>query len=57
VFSGSIAFGLVKGSSYTGDGRCRLYYYMSTDYLPPGWTVAVQSGIQAPQNQKTSETN
>jgi hypothetical protein len=50
VFSGSIAFGLVKGSSYTGDGRCRLYYYMSTDYLPPGWTVAVQSGIQAPQN-------
>ena len=40
VFAGTIAFGLVKGSSYTGDGRCRLYYYMSTDYLPPGWTVA-----------------
>ncbi len=41
VFAGTIAFGLVKGSSYTGDGRCRLYYYMSTDYLPPGWTVAI----------------
>lgn len=52
VFSATIAFGLVKGSSYTADGRCRLYYYMSTDYLPPGWTVAVQSGLQAPQNQK-----
>jgi len=41
VFAGTIAFGLVKGESHTGDGRCRLYYYMSTDYLPPGWTVAV----------------
>lgn len=40
VFAGTIALGLVKGSSYTGDGRCRLYYYMSIDYLPPGWTVA-----------------
>ena len=41
VFAGEIAFGLVKGESHTADGRCRLYYYMSTDYLPPGWTVAV----------------
>lgn len=40
VFSGTIAFGLVKGSSSTADRQCRLYYYMSTDYLPPGWTVA-----------------
>jgi len=44
VFSGTIAFGLVKGSSYTADGRCRLYYYMSTDYLPPGWRLAYQAG-------------
>jgi hypothetical protein len=42
VFAGTIALGLVKGESHTGDGRCRLYYYMSIDYLPPGWTVAVQ---------------
>ncbi len=39
VFVGNTAFGLVKGSSYTADGRCRLYYYMSTDYLPPTWTL------------------
>ena len=57
VFSGTIAFGLVKGSSYTGDGRCRLYYYMSTDYLPPGWTVAVEGAASVAQKQKTPETN
>ena len=39
VFSGTIAFGTVKGASYSGDSVCRLYYYMSTDYLPPGWTL------------------
>ena len=39
VFSGTIAFGILKGASYTADGVCRLYYYMSTDYLPPGWTL------------------
>jgi len=48
VFAGTIAFGLVKGESHTGDGRCRLYYYMSTDYLPPGWTVAVSRPGAAP---------
>ncbi|NIJ08706.1 hypothetical protein FHS31_002327 [Sphingomonas vulcanisoli] len=39
VFLGTVAFGLVKADSVT-DGVCKLYYYMSTDYLPPGWTVA-----------------
>lgn len=39
VFLGSVAFGLVKGESADG-GTCKLYYYMSTDYLPPGWTLA-----------------
>jgi hypothetical protein len=39
VFSGTIAFGILKGASYTADGVCRLYYYMSIDYLPPGWTL------------------
>ena len=48
VFAGTIAFGLVKGESHTGDGRCRLYYYMSTDYLPPGWTVAVEGAGRQP---------
>ena len=39
VFSGTIAFGIVKGASYRRDGACNLYYYMSTDYLPEGWTL------------------
>lgn len=39
VFSGTIAFGIVKGGSYRRDGGCNFYYYMSTDYLPPGWTL------------------
>lgn len=39
VFVGSTAFGLVKGAS-SADGACKLYYYMSTDYLPAGWTVS-----------------
>ncbi|MDO6413557.1 hypothetical protein Q4F19_04095 [Sphingomonas sp. BIUV-7] len=38
VFLGSVAFGLVKGDS-SENGTCRLYYYMSADYFPPGWTV------------------
>jgi len=42
VFVGTIAFGLTKGASYTADGTCKLYYYMSTDYLPPAWTVMVR---------------
>ncbi|HWI85311.1 MAG TPA: hypothetical protein VNT42_03160, partial [Sphingomonas sp.] len=57
VFNVTIAFGLVKGSSYTADGRCRLYYYMSTDYLPPGWTVAYQRAGEMPEKQKPPKTN
>lgn len=38
VFLGQIAFGLVKGDS-SERGTCRLYYYMSVDYLPTGWTL------------------
>lgn len=41
VFAGTIAFGTVKGASYV-EGVCRRYYYMSTDYLPPGWTLLHQ---------------
>lgn len=39
VFSGTVAFGLVKGASSDAAGACQLYFYMSTDYLPPGWTL------------------
>jgi hypothetical protein len=41
VFLGTVAFGLVKGSSYGRNGSCNFYFYMSTDYLPPGWTLLV----------------
>jgi hypothetical protein len=39
VFSGTIAFGIAKGGSYGAGGACNFYYYMSTDYLPPGWRL------------------
>lgn len=39
VFAGTIAFGILKGGSYRRDGTCNFYYYMSTDYLPPGWSL------------------
>ena len=38
IFSGTTAFGIAKGGSYSG-GACRFYYYMSTDFLPPGWSL------------------
>jgi streptogrisin C len=39
VFAGTTAFGILKGGSYRRDGGCTFYYYMSTDYLPAGWTL------------------
>ena len=39
VFSGTTAFGIVKGASYRPDGSCAFYFYMSTDYLPAGWSL------------------
>jgi streptogrisin C len=39
VFLGGTAFGMVKGGSYRPDGSCAFYFYMSLDYLPPGWTL------------------
>jgi hypothetical protein len=39
VFDRTVALGLVKGGTYRRDGTCAFYYYMSTDYLPPGWSL------------------
>ncbi|HZG09007.1 MAG TPA: hypothetical protein VEZ70_08515 [Allosphingosinicella sp.] len=39
VFSGATAFGITKGATYDREGRCNFYFYMSTDYLPEGWTL------------------
>lgn len=47
VFLGQIAFGLVKGETAEHE-LCRLYYYMSVDYLPTGWTTAYAMPIPDP---------
>jgi hypothetical protein len=47
VFLGATAFGILKGGNYTRDGRCNFYYYMSTDYLPPGWSLRTAAGSGA----------
>ena len=41
VFSGTTAFGIAKGINRTQAGACNFYYYMSTDYLPLPWQLAV----------------
>ncbi|HEX8301487.1 hypothetical protein [Sphingomonas sp.] len=41
VFSGTAAFGVVKGASYRRDGSCAFYFYMSLDYLPAPWSLLV----------------
>lgn len=43
VFLGTTAYGIVKGANYAAGGRCNYYYYMSTDYLPPGWSLLLES--------------
>jgi hypothetical protein len=50
VFLGNTAYGLVKGGSYRADGSCAFYFYMSTDYLPPAWTLltGVEGIVPAP---------
>jgi streptogrisin C len=42
VFAGTVAFGILKGGNYAANGRCNFYYYMSIDYLPPGWSLLLE---------------
>lgn len=44
VFSGTTAFGVVKGASYRRDGSCAFYFYMSLDYLPAPWSLLLDTG-------------
>ncbi len=41
VFASQTAFGLLKGTSASGTakGQCSFFIYMSTDFLPTGWTL------------------
>src|SRR4051812_42546486 len=43
VFAGDTAFGIMKGGTWTKDGRCAFYYYMSLDYLPEGWRLVTRA--------------
>jgi hypothetical protein len=47
VFAGDTAFGIMKGGTWTKDGRCAFYYYMSLDYLPEGWRLATRADSRA----------
>jgi hypothetical protein len=47
VFAGTTALGIVKGGNYADGGRCNFYYYMSTDYLPPGWSLLLDRPADA----------
>jgi hypothetical protein len=48
VFSGTIAYGITKGVSRAPDGGCGFYFYMSTDYLPAGWSL-LREGTPLPK--------
>lgn len=41
VFSGTTALGVLKGGAFLKGGACAFYYYMSVDYLPGDWRLAV----------------
>ncbi|HEX4736643.1 MAG TPA: hypothetical protein VH331_03675 [Allosphingosinicella sp.] len=43
VFSGDVAFGIMKGAAWDRSGKCGFYYYMSLDYLPKGWSLVTSS--------------
>lgn len=53
VFSGTTAFGIVKGATFRRDGSCAFYFYMSLDYLPAPWTVAIDPAMPLPISNMT----
>ena len=60
VFAGTVALGILKGGNYSGNGHCNFYYYMSTDYLPPGWSLlldGMQAGRAPAETASVSRTN
>nr|WP_294171139.1 hypothetical protein [uncultured Sphingomonas sp.] len=52
VFIGTTALGVLKGGAFLQGGACAFYYYMSVDYLPGDWRLAVSTpanaGVQSP---------
>jgi hypothetical protein len=50
VFLGTTALGLIKGGgSHSASGKCDYWFYMSTDYLPEGWSVLTDPAAGLPQ--------
>jgi streptogrisin C len=50
VFSGDVAFGIMKGATWDRTGKCGFYYYMSLDYLPKGWSLVTRGdALPAPK--------
>jgi len=58
IFSGNVAFGIAKGGTYGRGGRCSFYFYMSTDFLPAGWSLlradAVEPAPSRPDERRPS---
>lgn len=48
VFSGTTALGILKGATYSSDGSCAFYFYMSVDYLPQPWSLVLGTAPQIP---------
>jgi hypothetical protein len=48
VFSGDVAFGIMKGAAWDRNGKCGFYYYMSLDYLPKGWSLVTRDTALLP---------
>ncbi|MGN6818035.1 MAG: hypothetical protein ACTHJR_05135 [Sphingomonas sp.] len=48
VFAGTTALGILKGATYRPDGTCVFYFYMSVDYLPQPWSLALANAPQPP---------
>lgn len=51
VFSGTTAFGIVKGATFRPDGSCAFYFYMSLDYLPTPWRLLTEAPAVLVQGQ------
>jgi hypothetical protein len=58
VFIGTTALGIVKGGgSHSASNKCDYWFYMSTDYLPEGWSVLTEGAAALPQRSAETSTS
>ncbi|HEY7811232.1 MAG TPA: S1 family peptidase [Allosphingosinicella sp.] len=58
VFIGTTALGIVKGGgSHSASNKCDYWFYMSTDYLPDGWSVLTEGVPAARLPQREADTS